>query len=211
MNKHDKYITLFSYFVPFISMIVGLYLVKNVWVAMLGYHFLAVMILIARKQRRLMERVFVGGTSGSILFLSILAALSGVLLYFSSHFIQVPLNLGQMLESMGLKPANWLLFILYYSFINPIIEEVYWRGYLGSKVKTLTWSDVCYAGYHPLVFLKFVAWPWALVEFVLLLGVAWMWRMIIRKYDGLLLPVLMHLFADLSIGFAIYLLARSIP
>jgi membrane protease YdiL (CAAX protease family) len=110
-----------------------------------------------------------------------------------------------------LKPANWLLFILYYSFINPIIEEVYWRGYLGSKVKTLTWSDVCYAGYHPLVFLKFVAWPWALVEFVLLLGVAWMWRMIIRKYDGLLLPVLMHLFADLSIGFAIYLLARSIP
>jgi membrane protease YdiL (CAAX protease family) len=209
--KHGKFITLFSYFVPFIAMIIGFYLVKNVWVAMLGYHFLAVLMLIANKQSSLIKRLFVGGTWGSIIFCSVLAALSGGVLYLFSQVIQIPMNFGTMLETMGLKSANWLLFILYYSLINPIIEEVYWRGYLGSMDKTLTWSDVCYAGYHPLVFLRFVPWPWALVEFAILLGVAWLWRMLIRKYGGLLLPVLMHLFADLSIGIAIYLLARSIP
>ncbi len=209
--RREKYVSLLSYFVPFIAIITGFYLVRNIWVAMLGYHFLAILMLIVNRQEGLRKRLFVGGTLRSILFFCILAALSGVLLYLSNRYIQVPLNFGSMLESMGLKPANWLLFILYYSFINPLIEELYWRGYLGSQVKNLTWSDVCYAGYHPLVFLRFVSWPWALLEFAILLGVAWMWRRLIRKYHGLLLPVLMHLFADLSIGIAIYLFARNIP
>jgi len=209
MMKNARFANILPYLMPFIPILGGIYLLENVWAAMLGYHLLAVTFLIVNKQGRHFKRLLVGGTPGTILIFSLLAALSGVLLFFVSRYMSIPVDFGLILERMGLTSENWLLFILYYAFVNPIIEEVYWRGFLGTETKNISLSDIAYAGYHPLVFLRFVSWPWALIEFGLLFVVAWLWRRLIRIYGGLLLPVLMHLFADLSIGIAIYYLARS--
>ena len=53
---------------------------------------------------------------------------------------------------MGLSSStSWLLFIAYFSLVNPFIEEYFWRGVLGSNTKKFYIGDLVYAGYHALV------------------------------------------------------------
>ncbi|MBI9048159.1 MAG: CPBP family intramembrane metalloprotease [Anaerolineaceae bacterium] len=202
MNK------IISYILPFITVAFGIYIAKNVWVSMLGYHFFAILILVGNKQGYQLKRLFSGGSFNVVLMVGLVTAFSGVVLYYSGSIVNLPTDFGVLLASMGLTHNTWWIFILYYSFINPIIEEIYWRGYLGSDTKKLTFSDFCYAGYHPLVFIRFVDWPWAIIEFFALLAVAWLWRMLVKKYDGLLLPLVMHFSADIGIVIAIFFLAK---
>jgi membrane protease YdiL (CAAX protease family) len=199
----------FSYLVPFIAVAFGLYVVKNVWVTMLGYHLLALIVILIEKQGSKRKLLFTGGNVVVVMIAFILASFSGVILYLSSKAMNTPVNLGSILDSLGLTKSNWVIFIFYYTFINSVIEEYYWRGYLGGSGRMITVSDICYAGYHPFVLLRFIYWPWVIIEFILLVGVAWMWRMIIRKYKGLLIPVVMHLAADLTTILAIFILATN--
>jgi CAAX protease family protein len=195
--------------VPFIAVVIGLYVFENAWATMLGYHFLAIIVLIIERQGFRRKTLFTGGNLVVVTITFLLAATSGLALYFSARIMNTPNNLGVILERHGLTRGTWPYFILYYSFINPIIEEYYWRGYFGSDKQGITISDICYAGYHPLVFMKFIAWPWAILEFIILISVAFTWRMIIKKYKGLLIPISMHISADITIILAIFFIANQ--
>jgi hypothetical protein len=39
----------------------------------------------------------------------------------------------------------------------------------------------------------------AMVAFCVLIGSAWLWRLCVRRYDGLMIPFLSHTVADISI------------
>lgn len=174
---------------------------------MFGYHLAILLILFLERQRET-GQILLKGNHYPIFFAAALsAASSGISLYIASPIMEIPSGLEASLAGLGLKGISWPIFILYYSLVNPFLEEWYWRGYLGSVSKKLVVSDVCYAGYHPLVLYRFLRWPWLVLEFLVLVGVAWIWRQIARRAGGLLIPVVSHLTADASLIIAIYLLA----
>jgi hypothetical protein len=195
-----------AHLVPFIAMGVGLYIVNNAWVAMLGYHLGMLVFLMIDRQGQIAKDLFRGGKVLPVLLALLAGASSGLILYAVARF-SVPDNFTELLGRQGLRTDSWMPFMLYYSFINPVIEEYYWRGYLGSKTNKISMSDICYAGYHPLVLIKFIPWPWVLVEFGVLLAAAWVWRLTARMFKGLLIPVVTHFAADVSIIVAVYTLA----
>ncbi len=109
---------------------------------------------------------------------------------------------------LGLQGNSLLIFCIYYSISTPLLEEAYWRGILASTSKRLAWPDIFFAGYHILVLALFAKPVFVIVSFLILLITAWVWRLIAIKLKGLLLPILTHLSADVSIIIAIYILIR---
>ncbi len=136
------------------------------------------------------------------------AALTGPAIYgaWSTVGLDEP-ELDVMLSDVGLAGGSWVLFIVYYSVVNPVLEELFWRQHLGSNRVGLVWTDMWFAGYHILVLIEFVKVPWVVAGFAALVGAAWLWRQVMRECDGLLIPVLSHSAADLSLIMAAFILA----
>ena len=200
-----------TYLMPFISVGFGIFVVKNAWAAILAYHFCILLILFVEKYRPSWRRLFRGGNTGMSFVSFLIGLVSGVTLYLAgTGLFSLPQDFTIKLNQFGLTGSQWMPFILYYSLVNPFMEEIYWRGYLGSATAQITWSDICYAGYHPLVILQFAPWPIAIGAFIVLVGAAWVWRYWIRKYNGMLLPFVMHTAADISIILAVYWMAVSL-
>jgi membrane protease YdiL (CAAX protease family) len=195
------------YLMPFVIMLFGLYWFENVWIAMLGYHLLAGLILLRNRQFHRVQQLWEGGGMLLSLVCMVLGATAGWLIYLSVGFIHLPPNLAESLQAFGLSNGSWWFFILHYAIVNPVIEELYWRGFLGSESRLPTLSDICYAAYHPLVLAKFIAWQWTLPVLIGLVAMGWRWLSAYSK--GLRLATLMHASADLSIILAIYNLAHQ--
>lgn len=129
---------------------------------------------------------------------------SGVALFSLAPRLGLTTNLAASASRFGLEGGNLLPFILCFAFTNGWLEELYWRGYLGSASKKLSWFDLWFAGYHVLVLALFIDWWWALAAMIILIGAAWMWRQTMRISDGLLVNVLSHIGVDLSILLAVW-------
>jgi len=93
---------------------------------------------------------------------------------------------------------------VYFTFVNPFVEEYFWRGYLGSKTKSLHTTDFLYAGYHALVLINKVQTGSIIFSLGVLVLASWFWRQIAREDGGLLAPVLGHMAADLTIMAVVY-------
>ena len=72
------------------------------------------------------------------------------------------------------------------------------RGYLGGH-KYFSWTDLAFAGYHILVLAWFIKVPWLVIAFIVLTVAAYIWRYIASKLEGLAVPLLSHIVADVSI------------
>ena len=109
---------------------------------------------------------------------------------------------------MGLDSGSFLFFA-WYSVVNPWLEELYWRGYQGSALRRPSVRDVLFGGYHVLVLVLLVEWPFAVLAGVALAFAAWLWRQVTRRFEGLLVPVATHTLADLGIVAAVYVLSMA--
>ena len=179
----------------------GMHGFRNGWLAILGLHLVMGVVLLGTRSGRSEIRQLARGWHG-LLFagIALAGALAGVLIYFLWFVARIPeLSMVGALSRVGLVDRSWLAFAVYYSLVNPWLEEGFWRGWLGSRSKLPDASDVAYAGYHLVVMALFVTWPWILVSFVILVGAGWMWRQAAAKRDGLLIPALAHFIADASI------------
>jgi len=189
---------------PYLAVAVGLYAFHNAWVTLLGYHVGMIVVLAAAGHL---------GEAGQLLKLRrlplallavLFGAIGGVLLYLLWPILGIRLDFGAALGRLGLAGKSWLVFILYFSLVNPWLEELYWRSYLGSPGKSVILNDLLFSGYHLGVLALFVSIPWLLAVFLILSGSAWLWRQFARLSDGLLLPVLSHMAADLTLILVIY-------
>lgn len=107
--------------------------------------------------------------------------------------------LAGRLADLGLEGASWWLFAAYYVLVNPFLEEIYWRGWLSTDSRLPAPIDGLFAGYHALVLVLFIGWPWVLVAFACLVAAAWLWRRLSKRCGGLAIPVISHLAADISV------------
>ena len=192
-----KYLT---YLLAFIAVYLGLYLVKNAWVTTLIYHAGMLMILI----RTGMWKRLIRGWDAKWAF----ALIGGGLLVGITFLILTPIiapsSISTDISSLGLTGISLMIWAVYFSLVNPFFEEAFWRGYLLSDKKGIAGSDIFFAGYHVFVLLLFLPAFWAIIEFVVLLFAAYLFRQCAIRTNGLVVPLLAHLITDIAVGLTIY-------
>ena len=139
-----------------------------------------------------------------ILLSVLLCGGSGVILYLLRDKFGFASDFPAQVASLGLNESNWILFISYFSLVNPFLEEYFWRGWLGGNTKSLHRSDFLFAGFHALILIGKVQTGSILFALGVLVLAGWFWRQVYRADDGLLAPVLGHMAADLTILVAVY-------
>ncbi len=194
--------------IPYVAVIVGMYMLRSAWASILLYHLGMVIVLTATKSWQVGRRLPSGWKTWlALLALTAGSAAAGIFIFVLWPVMKLPqLALAAELVRLGLQNAKWILFIFYYFTVNPVFEELFWRGSLGSASRLPTWNDAWFAGYHLLVIFLFVDWPWLVLSFAILMAVAWFWRQLAGHYHSLWPPIVSHAAADFGIIGAVYLL-----
>ncbi len=198
-----------SALVPYASVLIGLYFFKNAWVAIGLYHFGMTVFLMTDKKKMSLKRLCSGWNSAAAVFGIVMSVMIFPILYiFWRYMCLEDISLYSALANFGLQGASWFFFMIYFSTVQPVLEELYWRGYLGCDHLGVSWADFAFAGYHILVLARFIKLPWLIIACVILSVVAFIWRYILLRCGGLIIPLLSHIVADISIVIAIHLLIQ---
>jgi len=190
--------------IPYAAVFLGVYCLHSAWIALISYHaaMLAIVLLgrrsgAAAEKRRLW--------SCWILTAALYAA-GGIALYAIWPYVWPHGGFARArLADFGINAHNWPYFAAYFCCVNSVIEELFWRGYLGQDCRRPTLRDAAFAGYHSLVLAAVAGIIWNVPVFVGCAFAGWLWRMMRAGTGSLLLPVLTHLIADLGIVAAVHL------
>ncbi len=193
---------------PYLAVWAGLFLFKNAWFTLIGFHSAILLALLVMRPAVPVGILFKSRSAKWILFSVFFCSTSGIGLYFLWDIFGVASDLPSQLQTLGLNSTSWLPFIAYFSLVNPFVEEYFWRGVLGSATKKLYIGDLVFAGYHAMILWGRVH-PFAtLFAVIILVSAGWLWRQMLRKDGGLLAAVLGHMAADFSILLTIYTMTR---
>ena len=190
---------LISVLVPYIAVLVGLYVLKNGWVA-IGLYHLGITVFLIAAGGGLLKKVCTGWNSvtAAVGIVMPLMVIPVIFIFWKYMRLEnVPLN--TTLANFGLNGTSWLLFMIYFSTVQPFLEELYWRGYLESDCRYFSWADLAFAGYHILVLVWFIKLPWLIIAFIALASAAHIWRYMAARLKGLIVPLLSHIIADITI------------
>ena len=193
---------------PYITVGIGLYLFQNGWLA-IGIYHVGMILFLASDRSRSPMRVVLKGWRLKWAWLVVFCALSGLATYMLWPWMQQRSDLNTLLSRYHLTGPWWVAYVIYYSFFHPVLEELYWRGYLGHPSRNVRIEDAVFAGYHFFTLLCFIRWPGALLTFIILSATAWLWRQSVRETKGLLMPALAHTAAAISISAAASVLLIS--
>jgi hypothetical protein len=205
---------------PYAAVLLGLYVLRNAWAAILLYHAGMLVLL------RLGGRTSLTGQGGLLKAArqgwSAPAAVVAGIVCAAGSFLLAPLwgtisrshvDLTGALTSLHLSGISWWLFAAYYVTVHPVLEEIFWRGYLSrahrSAMVSEVVSDVAFAGYHVLVLCLFIKLPWVLVSFGVLWLASWSWRRLTARYSGLGVAIASHAAADMSVIAVVEYLIRN--
>ena len=186
--------------IPYFAVLIGLYLFSNAFLTIILYHVLAIIAIIVFKKKYLIDYKIFQGWNNILGTITILFGLvSGIIIYYLWDIVtKTGLDLQSQLSLFGLSGSVWIFFIIYLIIINPIVEEIFWRGFLSENNKKSIIFDILFAGYHVLVIIFFIKVIWVMVAFLLLVVAGFLWRKI-RFNKGLMVPYLSHIVADASI------------
>ncbi|MBN1124904.1 MAG: CPBP family intramembrane metalloprotease [Sedimentisphaerales bacterium] len=179
-------------------------MLQNVWLAGALYYIGTV---IAVWMHRQPKEIKLSGWSWTGLGLAILAAggIYGGILLLWPWAVKEELVLGEVLSKYGLSSSNLVFFIPLALVLNPIIEELLWRGLLDTGSARFSWLDLAFAGYHIPVLALAVKWPFVFDAAVALTMASWALRWAKHTFGGMAIPWLAHALAD---GVIVAALAR---
>jgi uncharacterized protein len=189
---------------PYLAVGIGLFWVHNAWFTLIGFHCAILLALILERSPMSVRILFKCRDFRWIVLSMLLGGSSGIFLYFFWSALGVVSDLPAHLESYGLTLSTWPPFIAYFAFVNPLVEEYFWRGYLGSPTTGLHFSDFAYAAFHALILWNNVQTGVMIYSLLVLILAGWFWRQLARANEGLLAPVLGHIAADFTILMAVY-------
>ncbi|HEX5943827.1 MAG TPA: CPBP family glutamic-type intramembrane protease [Anaerolineales bacterium] len=194
----------FTPILPYLAVGIGLLWIHNAFLALLSFHAAIVLSLLVARSPIPIRVLFQSKKIRWVVLNILLCGSSGISLYFLWSYFGVIDDLPGQVEALGLTRSTWPLFITYFVLVNPLIEEYFWRGYLGSPTRGLYPSDFLYAGFHGLILMNKVQPGLILYSLGVLVLAGWFWRQLARADNGLLAPVLGHMAADFTILMAVY-------
>ena len=189
---------------PYLAVAIGVFWIRNALAALLGFHAAIVLSLLLARSSVPLKILFQSKNIRWVLLSALLCGSSGILLYFLWSYFGMTEDLPGQIEAFGLTSSTWPIFLIYFVLVNPLIEEYFWRGYLGSPRRGLYPSDFLYAGFHGLVLMNKVQTGVILYGLGALVLAGWFWRQLARADGGLLAPMLGHMAADFTILMAVY-------
>ncbi len=190
--------------IPYIAIVVGLLLFHNAWLTIFSYHLGIILLVHSYGAGVPVRLVFRSRDYRLLVLAAMIGGAGGILLYVLWPMLAVPDDIELYLQSIGLNAGIWPVFLVYFVVVNPLIEEYYWRGYLGSKRKRPIFNDLWFSGYHLLVMAGNIGVVWLSVVFLVLAIAAWFWRQIDRLGEGLLPSVVSHIAGDITVITTIY-------
>ncbi len=176
---------------------------KSAWGALLGFHA-SLLPLVIINWRTVVPKLSAPIPNILLIPVAISGALAGIGLLMIWPYAGIRDEFSSRVSALGLSGAIWLPFIIYFTLINPWLEEAYWRGTFSTPSRYPALIDLLFAGYHLIILSLFVNGLWMAIAFVILALAGWGWRQVSR-YTGSLLPaVLAHSVADFSILLVMY-------
>lgn len=189
---------------PYLAVAIGLFWLHQALFALLGFHLAIILSLLLARSSIPVKTLFKSNDIRWVLLSILLCGSSGISLYYFWSYFGFIRDLPTQVESFGLTSSTWPMFITYFVLVNPLLEEYFWRGYLGSPTKSLYLSDFLYAGFHALILWNKVQVGSILYSLIVLVFAGWFWRQIARADQGLLAPMLGHMAADFTILMAVF-------
>ena len=184
---------------------IGLFVFHSSWAALLGFHLTIIGSLWIAKPNTPISILFKSTNLKWIVINLLLCGSSGITLYFAWNIFKFAPDFSAQVAAWGLNKHNWIPFIAYFILVNPLVEEYFWRGYLGSEVKSLHITDFIYAGYHTMIIINKIHLLSVVYCMGALVAAGWLWRQIKREDQGLLAAVIGHMAADFTILLAVFL------
>jgi hypothetical protein len=189
---------------PYLAVAIGLFWIRHGFLALVGFHVAIVLAVWLGRSQVPLNILLKSKDIRWVLASTLLCGSSGVSLYYLWPYLDFVSDLSAQIERYRLTSATWPFFIAYFTLVNPLVEEYYWRGFLGSTTRNLYPSDFLYAGFHALILWGKVEPAWMFYCLAVLVLAGWFWRQLARVDGGLLAPVLGHMAADFTILMAIY-------
>jgi len=184
---------------------VGFFVGHSAWGALLGFHAAMLCVLWLERHNLPPLSTLVKSEQRRWLILSLLlSSTSGLGLYILWPWLGISPNLSTQLQALGLTLSTWPAFIVYFTLVNPWLEEYFWRASLASSSKYLQPIDFAFAGYHSIILAGRTSLATLMLALAVLITGSWFWRQLSRKDSGFLAAALGHMLADLTILLAVY-------
>lgn len=174
------------------------------WLAMLGFHGCMIAALIVHRRRIDWRRLFQPARASTLLANFAAAALLTTLLswalfsYANHHDYGAVLDRG--LSAFSVPRNTRLLFAIQLCLLNPLLEELFWRGLFFSDRKRPAATDFCYAAFHFSALIPFMPAQQTIIATIGLVAVGYSLRQMARRNGGaLVIPLLWHALGDLAV------------
>ena len=206
-NTFEKYAAASS---PYVAVVLGLYIFKSVFLALAIFYSAIVFFIVIKGSKGLLRTIFSGWNSLAAVGSAIVCALGGVVIFLLWPYAKLEnVNLTSTLAEYGLRGATCYIFVVVVTILNPLLEELFWRGCFQNNSTKPALIDAVFAGYHLLALVLVINLPTTALAFFTLSGASWGLRFIKHKLGGLAVPYIAHLVADISIIAGIYFLINQ--
>ncbi|MDN7242755.1 CPBP family intramembrane metalloprotease [Planococcus sp. N028] len=201
---------------PSLMIFLGLQFFQNVVVTFgLFFGWLALVPIVDKafpKERLKLDKkaLLVGVGSGLIFFLFVYGGASWL------HVYLLDINkLRVLLLDWGFAGPWEFAFILLFIFLNPVLEEVYWRGYMYEKLRTngtalyaIGMTAAFYTLYHVITVFHLFQSGYTLVAVLPVLIVGLLWAYIREKTGSITATIIGHSIADFAIMCVYWFIVR---
>lgn len=201
---------------PTAMIFIGLQVMENVAITfLLFYSWLLFVPLIDRaflmKQLKLDKRgIILGAGSGLLFFVFIFGGLSWLHVYLLD--IEY---LRTLLMDWGFSGRGEILLVLVLLLANPVLEEIYWRGYMfnrlrikGSAFYAVGMSAVFYTLYHLLSIIPIFEAGFSFVAVLPVFIAGLFWGFIREKSGSITATIISHVLSDLGIVCVYWFIVR---
>lgn len=200
MNSHKTLLKYFFTISPYLGVLIGMYIFNNAFLALFIYHIGIITSLLTLNSNICIKNLLKINNKKIFILVSLICLLSGIIFYFIWGWVKIDdYMLIEILNRYGLFNKNIWLFIIYFSTINPVLEEVFWRETFKPNKKYIEIHDILFGTYHFLVIVQFIKIEFAIITTLALIVISSIWKFIYYKLDEKLIVILSHAIADASI------------
>jgi membrane protease YdiL (CAAX protease family) len=201
----ENYLKACGAILPYLAVILGVFYFKSGLFAVLLYHLILLICIVGINRSKALKLIKSGFNRHIGPLICLGGLLPGVVIFFLWPIAKLEsVDLAQLMESVNLTNTSFMVFALYACFVNPFLEESFWRGCFKKGTSLPNPIDALFAGYHTIVLVPVVKPIFVLLSFMALMCVGWIFRNIYRLTGGLAIPLLTHIVADISILWAVW-------